>query len=189
MSPTSRTPAWTLIQALEVLRRIGEHVSTDFTFHEGDGEPIVTSAASVAVLKQTGADLIDEATQLENLVERLPDADIRVTAEDVQTGAARQLKEGILDARTALLAAGVLPVAVGWPALASALRHSDAHRFWNATTVADLLGRFRGADPEAVGRVLQQAQVGSSTLWVALAARTVARLAEILAAGADAGTA
>ncbi len=189
MSRTSSTPAWTLIQALEVLRRIGEHVSGDFVFHEGDGEPIVTSAASVAVLKQTGADLIDEATQLESLVERLPDAEVRVTAEEVQAGASRQLAEGVLDVRTARLAAGVLPVAVGWPALASALRRSDAHRFWNETTVADLLGRFRGATPEAVDRVLEQAQVGSSTLWVALAARTVARLAEILASGVDSGSA
>lgn len=186
MTSTASTPAWTLLQALELARRIEEHVSGEFAFYKGGGEPIVTSAATIAVLKQTAAELIDESAQLENLVERLPDTEIRVTAANVQAGASRQLAEGIIDVRTALLAASVLPVAIGWPALARALRGSDAHRFWNATTVVDLLRRFRGAQPDALDRVLEQAQVDGSTLWVELAARTVGRLAEILATAADA---
>jgi hypothetical protein len=186
MTTAASTPAWTLLQALELLRRVEEHVSAEFTFHKDGGEPIVTSAATIAGLKQTAAELIDEATQLENLVERLPNAEIRVTAANVQAGASRQLAEGIIDVRTARLAASVLPVAIGWPALASALRCSDAHRFWNATTVVDLLSRFRGARPEAVDRVLQQAEVDASTQWVELAARALARLAQILATAADA---
>lgn len=186
MTPAASTPAWTLLQALELLRRIDEHVSAEFTFHNERGEPIVTSAATIAVLKQTAAELIDESTQLENLVERLPDAEVRVTAANVQAGASRQLAEGIIDVRTTLLAASVLPVTIGWPALARALRRSDAHRFWNATTVVDLLSRFRGARTEAIDRVLEQAQVDGSAPWVELAARTVDRLAEILSTAADA---
>ncbi len=185
MTPPGDTPAWTLLQALELLRRIGEHVSADFTFHNEGAEPIVTSAATIAVLKRTAAELIDEATQLENLVERLPDTEIHVTAANVQAGASRQLAEGTIDVRTALLAASVLPVATGWPALANALRRSDAHRFWNDTTLVDLLGRFRGAQPDAIDHVLQQTQVDASTQWVGLATRTVTRLAEALATAAD----
>lgn len=185
MTAPVSTPAWTLIQSLELLRRVGEHMSADFVFHEGRGEPIVASATTIAGLKRTAAELIDEATQLENLVERLPDADIRVTATNVQAGASRQLGDGILEVHTAVLAASVLPVSIGWPALASALRRSETHRFWDATTVADLLRRFRGAKPEMIDRVLRQAQVDPSTLWVEVTARAVARLAEILATAAD----
>jgi len=186
MTPTGDTPAWTLLQALELLRRIGEHVSADFTFHNEGVEPIVTSAETIAVLKRTAAELIDEVTQLENLVERLPATEVHVTAAYVQAGASRQLAEGTIDVRTARLAASVLPVGTGWPALAKALRRSEAHRFWDDTTVVDLLGRFRDARPDAIDRVLQQTQLDASTQWVGLATQTVTRLAEALATAADA---
>ncbi len=186
MTPTASTRAWTLLQALELLRRIEAHVSADFTFHEEGGEPIVTSAAAIGGLKQTAAELVDEVTQLEHLVERLPDAEVSVTASDVQAGASRQLAEGIMDVRTALLAASALPIATGWPALANALRDSDAHLCWDETTLVDLLGRFRGARPEAIDRVLEQAQVDASAQWAEISPQAVARLAEALATAADA---
>jgi len=184
MTPTTSTPAWTLLQALELLRRIEEHVSADFTFHETGSEPIVTSATAIAGLKQTAAELADEVTQLEHLVERLPDTEIRVTPADVQAGASRQLAGGIMDVRTVRLAASALPLTSGWPALANALKDTDAHLCWGETTLGELLGRFRGAQPETIDRVLQQAQVDASTQWAQLAPQTVARLAEALATAA-----
>jgi hypothetical protein len=171
------------MRALDLLRRIAERVtSEELVLQEpsGDADAVVAPAVTVALLKRTGSEIVDEAAQLESLVAGLPESEIRVTPASVRVGAAAQLADGILDVRTVLLAASVLPVDEGWRALASALRTSDAHEFWSETTVADVLGRFRGAKPAVAGRLLHEAQIDPSALWPSLPAASVARLAGLL---------
>lgn len=187
MTPT-HTPAWLLMRALDLLRRISERISeNELVIQEAreGGQPIVTVPATVDVLKRTAAELFDDAAELEGLVASLPDGEIRVTRTNVQAGAAAHLADGILDVRTAALAASMLPVDSGWRTLAIALQSSEAHTCWTDTTVAHLLGRFRGAKPEAIEEVLRHAHVDRSTPWPDLPVLTVVRLAEVLAATAD----
>jgi hypothetical protein len=176
------------MRALDLLRRIAERVtSEELVLQEpsGDAKAVVAPAATVALLKRTGSEIVDEAAQLESLVAGLPESEIRVTPASVRVGAAAQLADGTLDVRTVLLAASVLPVEEGWRALATALRTTDAHEFWSETTVADVLGRFRGTTGEGVDRVLTQAEIERSALWPDLSAHMVARLAEVLEAAAS----
>ena len=73
--------------------------------------------------------------------------------------AAVDLASGILDPRRVLVAARLLDVERGWPALADSLAAGDVVSAWGGLTVDALLGRFRGADPSDVALVTAEADL------------------------------
>lgn len=158
------TAGWTLVQLAELVRRAEELLLDGITLVgpqvHADMAADTTIALSADEVRHVGAALsegVELAEQLELLTARLPDGPVDADHDAVCEAAAADLARGIVDPRRALVAARVLDVERGWPALADSLTAGDVVAAWGDLTVERLLGRFRGADPHAVERVAAEA--------------------------------
>jgi hypothetical protein len=155
---------WTLIQLAELVRGVEDLLVEATTVLAPDahgGMPADAELSLGSTERQRVSDTLEEvaetADRLLLLASQLPQGEVHASYEDVRDAAAEDLTNGILDPQRALLAARLLDVRSGWPALAVALRESDVVTAWGSITVEQLLGRFRGGDRELVQRVVAEA--------------------------------
>ena len=185
---TPRPHAWRLVQVGELLRRshrvheqalarldrleVGAALSADGT--------VVLSGELAGELEALGDTIAELAAQLQLLTSDLPDEPVEVGAAEAALAASDDLAAGILDEARLLLAARLLPAREGWPLLAGALRGADAHWEWGETSVARLLGGFRGVSAEGVEQVLVEAGISPHARLASCAPEQVVRLAGAL---------
>jgi hypothetical protein len=185
--------AWQLVQIAELLRRshrMHERALTVLDRAEVDAElaadELLTLHERVATeLELCGEAIAELAVQIQLLTSDLPAGALEISFDDLAREAGDDLASGIFDEHRALLAARVLPVIVGWPALAESLRASDAHRGWEQTTVEQLVGGFRDADPAVVRELLREAGVAPDLRFAACSPDQLERIADGLAARAE----
>jgi hypothetical protein len=154
---------WQLVQIAELLVRI-ERLGAGAlrSLGEVDGDLaedafLTFSSEELTDLSVLLLDLAQLAERLQALTEALPEGELEVSYPDVAGAAARDLAGGIIDAERARLAARLLDRGRGWRALAEGLEHADSHTAWEETTIADLLGGFRGVAEEDVRAVAARA--------------------------------
>jgi hypothetical protein len=183
-----RRHAWQLVQIGELLRRghrahvraLARVEPIEVGAELSDTGAVVMSDEVAAELEMLAHSISDLAAQLQVLAGGLPDEPVEVAAEDARRDAARELSAGIFDETRARLAARTLPLQDGWPALASALRASEAHWEWEETTVAQLVGGFRGARASNVAQVLGDACLRPHLRFAACSPEQLSRLADAL---------
>lgn len=71
-------------------------------------------------------------------------------------------------------------MSAGFPALAAALRCTDAHESWGAFTIGHFLACFRDADPHLARHVTGLATLSPDTCWAACDRAQIVRLAIVL---------
>jgi hypothetical protein len=163
--PTTTT-AWICVQVADLLRSTEELVLDALTVlgsevHAGmkqDAQVVLTDNA-LGELTSRLADIAEAGERLRGLAERLPQERSSISYDEARAGAAADLAEGIVEPQAVLLAARVLDVQTGWTALAEALLSADVRFAWDSITASELLGRFRGADPQVVQGVIAEAGV------------------------------
>jgi hypothetical protein len=183
-----RRHAWRLVQIADLLRRSHAlHVEALDRIErlEIDAElasdvPPTLGDDVTAELERLGEGIVDLVGQLQVLTRGLPDEDVKVGLEDVRTDAAVDLAAGIYDEARALLAARVLSADTGWPALAEALRSTDAHWGWETVTVERLLGSFREVGPDEVTATLAAAGIDAPLEFAACTTGQALGLASVL---------
>jgi hypothetical protein len=166
---------WTLVQLSELVRRAEELLLDGITLVGPHAHAGMAADATIELapdeLARVASQLtegVEIAEQLDLLAARLPrNAGIRASYEAVRNAAAADLANGIVDPRRMLLAARLLDVARGWPALAASLTAGDVVSAWGSLTVLELLGRFRNADPSLVGQIAAEAGVDQDTRFAA----------------------
>jgi hypothetical protein len=175
---------WTLVQLSELVRRAEELLLDGITLagphaHAGmaSDATIELGAGELRRVARALAEGVEIAEQLELLAARLPGGAIAAGWEGVRDAAAADLAGGIVDPRRVVLAARVLDVAHGWPALAASLAEGDAVSAWDRLTVDELLGRFRDADPRAVAQVVEEAGLQPGTFFAACPSKQLTALA------------
>jgi hypothetical protein len=178
---------WTLVQLSEMVRRVEELLLDGITLagpHLHAGMPpdatLELTATDVRRVVSALAEGVEIAEHLELLATHLPDGPIEVDYAAVRDAAAADLARGIVDPRRALLAARLLDVEHGWPALATALASGDAADTWQSLTVEELLLRFRGADREAVSALVAEAGLAPAARFAETPAQELAALAQCL---------
>ncbi|HMJ04141.1 MAG TPA: hypothetical protein VK506_14460 [Conexibacter sp.] len=176
---------WTLVQLSELIRRVEELLLDGITLagpHLHAGMPpdaaLELTATDVRRVIAALAEGVEIAEHLDLLAGHVPDGAIDVGYEAVRDAAAADLAGGIADPRRALLAARLLDVEHGWPALATALDVGDAVETWQALTVEELLGRFRGAERGVVRDVLADAGLPAGARFAACPLERLAALAD-----------
>lgn len=157
---------WTLVQLSELVRRAEELLLDGITLVGPHAHAAMAPDATIELgpveLERVVAALAEGgeiAEQLELLAARLPGDAVVASYDAVRRAAAADLANGIVDPRRLLLAARILDVAHGWPALAGSLTVGDVVSAWEGLTLAELLSRFRDAEPELVARVAAEAGV------------------------------
>jgi len=157
---------WTLVQLSEHVRRVEELLLDGIALLGPHAHAAMAPGATIelgpAELRRLVAALTEGgeiAEQLELLAARLPAGELSASYENVRAAAAADLASGIVDPRRLLLAARVLDVEHGWPALAASLAAGDVVSAWGGLSVEALLGRFRDADPALVALVAAEAGV------------------------------
>lgn len=175
---------WTLVQLSELVRRAEGLLLDGITLAGPHAHAELPAGAAIEVgadaLRRIAALLaegVEIAERLELLAHQLPDAGLAVPYEAVRDAAAAELMEGIIDPRRVLLAARVLDVAHGWRALAASLAIEDVVAAWGPLSVAELLKRFRGADPQLVAGLVADAGLEPDARFAACAPEQLAALA------------
>ncbi len=176
---------WTLIQLAEMVRRVEELLLDGLTLagpHLHAGMPpdaaLELTATDVRRVVTALAEGIEIAEHLELIATSVPDGPLEVGYEAVRDAAAADLARGIVDPRRALLAARLLDVEHGWPALAAALGSGDAVDTWGSLTVEELLVRFRGADREVARRLVADAGLTRDARFSTASPERLAALAD-----------
>jgi hypothetical protein len=176
---------WTLVQLSELVRRAEQLLLDGIALVGPNAHAAMAPGATIelgpAELERVVAALAEGgeiAEQLELLAARLPGDAIVASYDAVRAAAAADVANGIVDPRRLLLAARVLDVAHGWPALAGALTAGDVVSAWDGLTVEQLLGRFRDADPQLVARVASDAGVEPEACVAACPPARLGALAE-----------
>jgi hypothetical protein len=173
------------VQLSELVRRAEELLLDGITLvgaHAHAGMPAdATIALAPAALDRVAATIVEGveiAEQLELLGTRLPrGAGVEARYAVVRDAAAADLAHGIVDPQRVLLAARMLDVARGWPALAASLAAGDVVSAWGALTIETLLGRFRDADPHVVEQLAAEAGVELGTRFADCPTERLAALA------------
>jgi hypothetical protein len=175
---------WTLVQISELVRRAEELLLDGITLvgphaHAGIGAEatIELEACDLRRISVALTEGVELAELLELLAARLPEGPVATGYAAVRDAAAADLASGIVDPRRVLLAARVLDVAHGWPALAASLAVGDVVSAWGGLTVEALLNRFRGADRDVVALVAAEADIEASASFAACAPPQLAALA------------
>jgi hypothetical protein len=175
---------WTLVQLSELVRRAEELLLDGITLvgpqaHAGmaSDATIALGAAELNRVADTLTEGVEIAEQLELLAARLPAGAVEARYEAVRDAAAADLADGIVDPRRVLLAARLLDVRHGWPALAASLVAGDVVSAWGALTVGELIGRFRDADARAAARVVEEAGLRPGSRFAACPAEQLAAVA------------
>lgn len=183
----SASPAWALVQLAELVRRAEQlhlaalHVLPSEAGAEIPESAIVTvSVAEVDGLAAFASEAAEIAEHVRHLAQALPDGEVRIAYPDVHEAAAAELAQGILDPERVLVAARVLDVATGWPALAEALRVVDIPAGWSGWAPRGMLSAFRGADGQLVARALALAEIPPETGFADCAAEQLGRLADAI---------
>lgn len=181
---SKESPAgWQLVQLAVLLQTAEQHLGVTMEvlrdLYDGAvaGSRIVLNASSSGRLQTAIAELAQLVERADRLVDELPSSRIEAEAREIAESAARDLADGIYDADRARAAARILDVERGWPALAKALRGTDAHTAWEATTIADVLGAFRGVSPQRVRRVATAAGLAPGAPFASCNADEAIRLA------------
>jgi hypothetical protein len=176
---------WTLVQLSELVRRAEELLLDGITLlgpqaHAGMSADATIELAPLALQRVAAAlsEGVEIAEQLELLAARLPTDALQAPYDAVRDAAAADVASGIVDPQRLLLAARVLDVPHGWPALAASLTAGDVVSTWGGLTVEALLGRFRGADPRVVAEVVATAGLESGARFADCPAERLAALAE-----------
>jgi hypothetical protein len=174
---------WQLVQIAELLvriERLGGRALRILGEVDGDlaedASPRL-SAEELAELCVLSLDVAQLAERLQGLAEALPAGQVAVAYPEVAAAAAEELAQGIIDAERARLAARLLDRDRGWRALARGLAQGDSHTVWEDTTVADLLGGFRGVSADEVRELAAAAGLTGDADIAACAPEEVARLA------------
>lgn len=161
---------WTLVQVTELARRAEQLLLDSIALFGPHAHAAMAGDATIALgaaeMRRVAESLTESAEiaeQLELLAARLPDHDVEAHYGAVRAAAAADLATGIVDPHRVLLAARLLDVEGGWPALAASLVAGDVVAAWDCLTVAELLGRFRGSDPRTVAQVLDEAGLAPET--------------------------
>lgn len=181
------SPAWRLVQIAELVRRAEElHLRAmnllppEARAEIPEGAAATMPAAEIEQLATTAAEGTEIAEQIRQLAQALADEDVEIAYEDVREAAAADLARGMLDADRVLVAARVLDVATGWPALAETLLAIDIRDSWTGWTPRRMLSAFRGAGRQLVSLALQLADVPPETAYADCTAEQVARLADAI---------
>jgi hypothetical protein len=176
---------WTLVQISELVRRAEELLLDGITLvgphaHAGMAADatIELSPNEVRRVATSLTEGVEIAEQLELLAAHLPeDAAVEAGYAAVRDHAADDLANGIVDPRRVLVAARLLDVAHGWPALAASLAAGDVVSAWGTLTVELLLGRFRDADRQTVQVVVAEAGMEVGTRFATCPSEQLAALA------------
>jgi hypothetical protein len=176
---------WWLVQIAELLRRSEQYHLRALTLLNGvdreiDEHTVVLTGAETAEIETIGSELLGLAEQLHGLTAELPARAIEIAYPSIAARAGADLAAGIIDIERARLAASLLHVHDGWPALAHALTQSDAHLAWEDTTFIEFLASFRLAHGLLVRRVLDAARLDPDTTFADSEPQTIARLATAL---------
>lgn len=180
-------PAWRLVEIAELVRR-GEqlHLSamsllpSEVRAEMPEGTDTAIPAADIEQLASIAVESVEIAEQVCQLAQPLPDEDAVILYEDVREAAAADLAQGMLDHERVLVAARVLDVRAGWPALAEALRVVDIRDSWVHATPRRTLSAFRGAGRQLVTRALQLAGLSSEVAYADCTPEQLARLARAI---------
>lgn len=179
--------AWLLVQISELVHR-AEQMSMGMmrllppeTRAEMPEEASATMAgAEVEELAIVAAEAAEIAEQVRQLTQGLPDEDVEIAYEDVREAAAADLAQGMLDPERAVVAARLLDVRTGWPALAEGLRTLDIRESWTGWAPRGMLAAFRDAGSELVGRALELAGIPPETVYADCTPEQLVRLAHVL---------
>src|SRR6185436_4018022 len=125
MNEVAGAAGWTVVQLSELVRRAEELLLDGITLVGPHAHAAMPDDACIELspteLRRVATALIEGieiAEQLELLAARLPDEAVAVDYGAVRDAAVADLASGIVDPRRVLLAARLLDVAHGWPALA-----------------------------------------------------------------------
>lgn len=181
------SPSWRLVLIAELLRQVEQlHLEAmrllapETCAEIADGTVATMAAAEIEQLVATLADGAEMGEQIRLLAQVLPGEDIEIAYEDVRDAAAVDLAAGVLDPERALIAARVLDVGTGWPALAEGLRALDVRDGWGARTPRALLSEFRGAGRQLVAQAAQRAGLVPERTFEECSAEELARLADAI---------
>jgi hypothetical protein len=181
------SPAWRLVLIAELLCHVEQlHLvalrllAPEARAEMPEGTAATMAAAEIEQLVATLTDGAEIAEQVHLLAQALPDEDIEIAYEDVRDAAAADLAGGLLDPERAFVAARVLDVGTGWPALADGLRTVDVHESWTDRTPRALLSAFRGAGRQLVRRAVQHAGLAPERAFDECHADELARLADAI---------
>lgn len=185
--PGAGDAGWTLVQLSELARRVeqllldgitlaGPHLHADMPA----GAVLTLTATDVRRVVASLAEGVELGERLELLASRLPDGPVDAGYDAVRDAAAADLASGIADPGQVVLAARVLDVAHGWPALAACLNGADAVATWNRLGVEELLTRFRGADRDLVRTLVAEAGLEPDARFASCAPEGLAALAGAL---------
>lgn len=180
-------PAWRLVEIAELVRR-GERLHlgamrllpSEVRAEMPEGADATVPAADVEELAGIAAESLEIAEQVRQLAQSLPDEDIEVVYADVREAAATDLAQGMLDHERVLLAARVLDVRSGWPALAEALRVVDIRDSWTHAMPRRTLSAFRRAGRQVVSRALQLAGLSAEATYADCTPEQLANLARAI---------
>jgi hypothetical protein len=158
---------WTLVQLSELVRRAEQLLLDGITLvgaHAHVGMPadatIELDADELQRVVSALTEGVEIAEQLELHAARLPlSTGLCADYGAVRDAAAAELAAGIVDPWRVLLAARLLDVAHGWPALAASLAAGDVVSAWDGLTVETLLLRFRDAHPRSVEQIADEAGI------------------------------
>ncbi|MGB2711991.1 MAG: hypothetical protein WBC33_10790 [Conexibacter sp.] len=180
---------WRLVQLAELLRTLAQHEEVALAaLHDVRGDiatGVVIDRHAIEDARAAAVEIAQLAERAEQLAELLAgEHDLELVPTVIASAAAHELAAGILDAGRARLAFQTLQVQDGWPALADALRSTDAHTAWAEMTIAEALGSFRGASPELVLGTAAAAGLAPSQTIVSCSPSEIAELAACLEAHA-----
>lgn len=183
--PGAGVAGWTLVQLSELARRVeqllldgitlaGPHLHADMPA----GAALRLTATDVHRVVASLAEGVEIGEQLELLASRLPDGPVDAGYDAVRDAAAADLARGIADPARVLVAARLLDVEHGWPALAACLRGADAVATWGRLGVEELLARFRGADRDIVLALAAEAGLEPAARFASCPPERLAALAD-----------
>lgn len=185
MSPGAA--AWRIVQIAELVRRAEQlhlavmHVLPPEASAEiSESAGTTMTAAEIEEIRSHAGEAAEIAEQIRQLAQSLPGEDVEIGYEDVREAAAADLAHGVLDPERVLVAARVLDVRIGWPALAEGLRAVDIRESWTGWAPRGMLSSFRGAGRQLVDRALELAGIPPETAYADCAPEQLARLAQAI---------
>lgn len=188
---STESQPWRLVQIANLLRRSHALHRSALSILAGvsagipSGDTVELDACDMAEIERLGAEIADLTSQLQLLSDTLTAGPTTISTTALRTDAQRALAAGSFDPHITLLAARALTAEDGWPALASALRCTDAHTSWHAVTAARLVTAFRNTDERVVARTMADAALDADLELSACNREEVARLARALEDNAD----
>ncbi len=187
MTEHAAAPGWRLVEIAELVRRHQqlqmealELLPSEACAEMPQGTDTEMFAADIERLTSIANESADIAEQVRHLAQSLPDEEVEIVYGDVCEAAAADLTDGMLDHERVLVAARVLDVRRGWPALAEGLRVVDIRDSWASATPRRTLSAFRGAGRALVSRALQAGGISSDAAYIDCAPEQLSSLADAI---------